>query len=96
MSIPNVIINLARDHQHSIIELAVMFIARREKKPESRQIKAIAEAVGRVKPVISRAVSSLAKDGMVTTECLKGDRRTCVVTLTEAGRDALKVVEGAR
>ena len=96
MSIPNIIIALASHHRHSLIELAVMIVARREKKPENRQVKTLAEAIGRHKPVISRTVETLVGAGLVTTEYLNGDRRTCVVSLTDAGRDCLKAVEAGR
>lgn len=96
MSIPNVIIALASHQRHTLIELAVMFVARREKKAENRQVKTLAEAIGRQKPVISRAVDTLANAGLVGTEHLNGDRRTCVVSLTDEGRDLLKAVEAGR
>lgn len=96
MSIPNVIIALANHHQRSLIELAVMFVVRREKKAENRQVKTLAEAIGRQKPVISRTVETLGKAGLVGTEHLNGDRRTCVVNLTDKGRDLLKAVEAGR
>lgn len=93
MSIPNVIIALASHHQRTLIELAVMFVARREKKAENRQVKTLAEAIGRQRPIISRTVDTLVGAGLVGTEYLNGDRRTCVVSLTDAGRDLLKAVE---
>jgi DNA-binding MarR family transcriptional regulator len=96
MSIPNIIIALASHHRRSLIELAVMFVARREKKPENRQVKTLAEAIGRQRPIISRAVVTLVGAGLVTTEYLCGDRRTCVVSLTDAGRDCLRAVEAGR
>lgn len=96
MSIPNVIIALAAHHHRTLIELAVMFVARREKKAENRQVKTLAEATGRQRPIISRTVDTLVGAGLVSTEYLNGDRRTCVVSLTDDGRNLLKAVEAGR
>lgn len=83
------IIALARsDMDFSVRQIAVLLVCQSESEPKERQIKSISERLNVAKPIIVRAADKLAehKPSLVGRSQIVGDRRTCVLTLTKAGR----------
>lgn len=85
----DVIFNAAKEcPELTVRQIAVMILCGRG-TAESRQVKTLADKINAAKPIVSRAGEKLCDLGYLTRSEIQGDRRTCVLSLTEKGASFL-------
>lgn len=83
----NVIFALVRTNRDfTARQVAILRLCQTSRREADRQVKELSATLGISKPVTSRAADKLEDEGYLTRSIMGEDRRTCVLTLTAAGK----------
>lgn len=81
-------------HDFTFRQIAILMICSREDDPEKRQVRELAGALGTARAIITRASDRLVEASLASRSELPGDRRTCVISVTPAGRKFIAHILG--
>lgn len=81
-------------HDFSVRQVALLFLCDRVESAADRQVLRLAKDLELSRPVLSRAASRLEEAGYIERSKLANDDRTCVLTVTRAGKRFIAQILG--